>query len=178
MTCAGFEERIARYVGGDLTPGEVAAIEQHLRACVDCAELVRGLEEDREWLASRPPEIAEVDFAAMRREIRREIERPRWGWKWLAVAAAILLAVGLATTIKRTPAPRKAVAPMVAQIPLTSTPDRALTVAAQKPVGKRRRVQSPQLALQQPDSPVEIRIATRDPNVTIILLHESKGVLQ
>jgi hypothetical protein len=24
-------------------------------------------------------------------------------------------------------------------------------------------------------SPVEIRIATRDPNVTIILLHESKG---
>jgi hypothetical protein len=64
---------------------------------------------------------------------------------------------------------------MAAQIPLTPAPDRSLMVAAQKRVRKRRRVQSPQLALQQPDSPVEIRIATRDPNVTIILLHESKG---
>jgi hypothetical protein len=29
----------------------------------------------------------------------------------------------------------------------------------------------------EPESPVEIRIATRDPNVTIILLHEFKGEL-
>jgi anti-sigma factor RsiW len=175
MTCAGFEERIARYVGGDLTPGEVAAIEQHLRACVDCAELVRGLEEDREWLASRPPEIAEVDFAAMRREIRREIARPRRAWKWLAVAAAIVLAVGLATSLRRTPAPPRIVpAPVVEQAVAPNT-NRSLTVAAQKRVLKRRRVQAPRLVLQQPDSPVEIRIATRDPNVTIILLHESKG---
>jgi len=91
MTCAGFEERIARYVGADLAAGDAPELEQHLRVCSDCASLARELAEDRAWLASRPPETADVDFAAMRREIRREIARPRWGWKWLAVAAAVLI---------------------------------------------------------------------------------------
>ena len=75
MRCAGFEERIVGYLGGDLTPAEALAVEQHLRACTDCAELARGLEADRAWLASRPPEIAEGDFAAMRREIRHRVTR-------------------------------------------------------------------------------------------------------
>jgi anti-sigma factor RsiW len=197
MTCAGFEERIALCVGGDLAPEEAAAVEQHLRACADCAGLARGLEEDRAWLASRPPETAEVDYAAMRREIRRGIAPPRRGWKWLAAAAAILLAAGV-STLRRTPA-RVAMAP-----------NRSLTVTAQNaappqnPIPSRDRkgaVPSRSTATQAPEpeltledatrmfqalepesapppgsvSPVEIRIATRDPNVTIILLHESKG---
>jgi anti-sigma factor RsiW len=172
MTCAGFEDRIARYVGGDLAPEEAALVEQHLRSCAECAELARGLEEDRVWLASRPPETADVDFAAMRREIRREIARPRWGWKWLAAAAAILLAVALTTTLRRTPVPRKVMAPVVAHA-VAEAPRRPLTPA--KHAIRKRRTPAPQA---EPDSPVEIRIATRDPNVTIILVHEYKGVMQ
>ena len=101
MMCAGFEERIARYVGGDLATEDASAIEQHLRVCSDCASLARELAEDRAWLASRPPEAAEVDFTAMRREIRREIARPRWGWKWIAVAAAVLIVIGI--SVRRMP---------------------------------------------------------------------------
>jgi hypothetical protein len=41
----------------------------------------------------------------------------------------------------------------------------------------RAEAEPPVLALE-PDSQVEIRLATNDPNVTIILLHESKGVSQ
>jgi len=88
MTCAEFEERIALYVGGELAPGERLAVEEHLRVCAECAALARELEEDRAWLASRPPETAEVDYVAMRMEIRRRIDRPRWIWKWIAAAAA------------------------------------------------------------------------------------------
>jgi len=189
MTCAGFEERIARYVGADLAAGDAPELEQHLRVCSDCASLARELAEDRAWLASRPPETADVDFAAMRREIRREIARPRWGWKWLAVAAAVLIAVGVGITVRRKP-----------------QADRSLTVAARKEaVGvidqsaprmaavSRRPVRTPSSKSAtrgsrayvgvrptklEPESPVEIRIATRDPNVTIILLHEFRGELE
>jgi hypothetical protein len=210
MTCAGFEERIALWVGGDLAPEEAAAVEQHVAACADCAGLARGLEEDRAWLASGPPETAEVDFAAMRREIRRSTVRPRRDWMWLAAAAAILLAVGV-STLRRMPA-RVAVAPnrsltVTAQnaAPRQNPIRRQSPILHQSPIPHQNPILSrdrkgavpsqapePQLTLEDatrmfqaldsesapppgPVSPVEIRIATRDPNVTIILLHESKG---
>jgi anti-sigma factor RsiW len=186
MMCAGFEERIAGYVGGDLAPKEAAEVEQHLRTCADCAELARGLEEDRAWLASRPPETAEVDFAAMRREVRREIARPRWGWKWLTAAAAILLAAGLVTTLRKTLHSHRAVARQSAST-VAARKDTVLAIPGLEPPVRRSvrtrprpkaAIAPPQLALEEPASPVEIRLATRDPNVTIILVHETKGVMQ
>ena len=195
MTCAGFEERIARFVGGDLAADDATAVGQHLRVCAACAELARELEEDRAWLASRPPETADVDFAAMRREIRREIARPRWGWKWIAVAAAILIVVGVAVS-RRAPverplplvAARKEVAGRkeVAERTPTLSRDREAAVL-RRPVRAPSRVSATRGARAdvgvrptklEPEPPVEIRIATRDPNVTIILLHEFKGELE
>lgn len=175
MRCAEFEERIARYVGGDLGPEEGASVEQHLRVCAECAELARGLDDDRAWLASRPPETAEVDFVAMRRSIRREIARPRRGWKWLAAAAAILLAVGVGSTVRRAPVERRPLPPVAARKEPAVRP--AVTEPRPKGAVAHRAVRRapPQLAVKEPESSVEIRIATNDPNVTIILLHEYKG---
>jgi len=187
MTCAGWEQRIARFVSGDLAAVDAAAVGQHLRVCADCAELARGLEEDRAWLASRPPEMADVDFAAMRREIRREIARPRWVWKWIAVAAAGLIAVGI--FVRRTPverplplvAARKEVAGRKEGAPVIdrSAPRKAAISRRPRsaPRGSRADVGVRPTKLE-PEPPVEIRIATRDPNVTIILLHEFKGELE
>ena len=172
MNCTAFEERIARYVGGDLVAEEAVALEQHLRQCAGCAEFARALEEDREWLASRPPEAADVDYLALRREIRREIARPRHGWKWVGIAAAILLAVGVATMPRKMPV--KEIAAPVAQVP-------AVTVAPSKSAPKpkpRKPVPPPVVEVAEGDPTVEIHIATRDPNITIVLLHESKGVTQ
>jgi predicted anti-sigma-YlaC factor YlaD len=184
MTCPEFEERIARYVGGDLEASDESVVEQHLRVCSDCAELARELEEDRPRLASRPPEIAEVDFAAMRREIRREITRRRWEWKWIAAAAAILLAVGVATVPKRAPVERRVYHSLGSRE--VSTPRRETLLSHDRkgvvPFRSSKHQKHHSLAVvahhPDPESPVEIRLATHDPNVTIILLHETREVLQ
>lgn len=203
MTCAEFQESIARYVGGDLAADDAAAVERHLRACPVCAELGRELEEDRAWLASRPPEVASVDFAAMRGEIRRSIARPRWGRKWLAAAAAILLIAGLAMMTRRTKertsregrSLQAASSPSVARRAM-DTPGEAVVGAdeigsghfprrpqtRQLTSGVRSRARSREslrlLPPSEPESPVQIRIATRDPNVTIILVNETRQILQ
>jgi anti-sigma factor RsiW len=177
MRCTGFEERIARHVGGDLAEDESAAVEQHLRVCANCADLARELAEDRAWLASRPPEAAAVDFDALRREIRRKIARPRWGWKWVTAAAAIVLALGVTTTLRKTPSGRAVRAEAdPTQPPVVHPVEWVLARSAPIPRKPPRHTAKPKPA-PEPDSNVEIRLATRDPHVTIILLHESRGVL-
>jgi hypothetical protein len=176
MMCAGKEERIARYVGGDLAPEDSAELERHLRDCSECGELARAMERDAEWLASRPPELAEVDFAAMRREIRREITRPRWSWRWVVAAAAAFVLVGALTYIDPPRKPyRPAVAIREAAAPSPAPPPAKVAAVAPKRTRRPRRIEP---VPPQTNSPVTIRIATRDPNVTIILLHESKGALE
>ena len=212
MNCQGFEERIASYVGGDLTPEEALPVEQHLRSCAACADLALGLESDRIWLSSRPPEVVDIDYTAMRRQIRQEITRSRRGRRWLPAllaAAAILLAAAV-TTLRRTPASHRVAPPATTLAEVSPAP--AMTIFRRPnhikgnsatrgsgpegtpDEGVRPTQTEPELTLEaamrmfqelepEPppppptgsDSPVEMRIATSNPNVTIILLQESKG---
>ncbi|HEX3748788.1 MAG TPA: zf-HC2 domain-containing protein [Bryobacteraceae bacterium] len=183
MTCAPFEERIGRYVGGDSGGDEAAAVEQHLRGCAHCAEFARALQEDREWLASRPPETAGVDFAAMRYEIRRQVARPRWGWRWIAAAAMILLAVGAALTVRRPvrllEARKEAAAGGMEPAAVWQEAVVSRKVPKSAPARRSKQAADLRAAPHAPaEPPVEIRVATRDPNVTIILLHETREVSQ
>jgi hypothetical protein len=97
MNCGQFEERIAQYMDGDLYRDEVPEVEAHLRSCPGCAEFAERLEGDRISLRTPAPECFEVDFAALRRQIRRGIVRERRQRRLvpvLLIAASILLAVG------------------------------------------------------------------------------------
>ena len=201
MSCRAFEETIARYVGGDLAPEEARPVERHLRGCAVCAELARELEEDRGRLSTRPPEAGDVDYAAMRRRIRQQIAirqpRSRRLLPALLTAATILLAAAVAT-IRRAPQ-RIAPPTQIAQLPAAPV-ERTLAPAQARPLRRSRPARTaraaqppPELTLEaamrmfqelEPaplapptgsDSPVEMRIATRNPNVTIILLQETKG---
>ena len=198
MSCPQFEEPIARYVGGDLTAQEALAVEEHLRNCADCAELAREMEDDRAWISQRPPELVEVDFAAMRREIRREIgQRPRRrGWLTALLAAAAILLVFVAVSNRRkTPAVRVAAVSVVAPVEAVKSETKTVLSKPSLPSAVAALVEPTTgitleaairmfQALEPPaeeappegsDSPVEMRIATGNPNVTIILLQESKG---
>lgn len=205
MSCPEFEERIAQYVGGDLAPEGVPPVEQHLRSCAACTELARRVDEDRARLATRPPETGDIDYAALRRRIRREIvhrERTRRWLPALVAAAAILLAVTVFThrraprTMAVTPPGLESSAQAMAQ----SAPS-PVSMPAPAPTVRRTRFRraarpappQPALTLEDAvrmfqelnaappppvagsDSPVEIRIATNNPDVTIILLQETKG---
>ncbi|HUI55319.1 MAG TPA: anti-sigma factor [Bryobacteraceae bacterium] len=201
MSCPEFEERIALYAGGDLALEDVRRIEDHLRSCPACAELARLLEHDRASLATQPPEAASVDYAAMRLQIRRRItqrSRARKLLPALLAAASVLLMLRVAM-LRRQPKP-VAPPPQIAKVeqPVQQAQVPPVLPARAKP--RRIAKQRPQLT-QQPgltleaamrmledlesppppagsDSPVEIRIATRDPNVTIVLLPETKGDFQ
>ena len=202
MNCPAFEEPIARYAGSDLPPDEALAVERHLAACAACAESARALAEDRTWLGSRPPETGEIDYAALRRKIRQGIaveQRRSWRWlpAWLA-AAAILLAVTVG--IMRPRGERGLARAPVAQMaaPVARVAQQTAAVVSKRKSrtrgsGADQGVRPTETALEaamrmfqelepEPvpppdgsDSPVEMRLSTRDPNVTIILLQESKG---
>jgi anti-sigma factor RsiW len=198
MSCP-FEEKVALYVGDDLAAAEMRAVEEHIAGCAECAELAGDLVQDREWLGTRPPESEQADYAAMRARIRREVAKGRVTWvRWLGLAAAaavvVILAVGLKSTRTRPPAhipvpasarieikqaPGTAVVASKHKLKLvpTATPEISLE-AMMRMIEELDAAPPPEWSFTGSDSPVEMRIATRDPNVTIVLVQESEGDLR
>jgi len=88
------ERALFDVLSGDGTPAQHA----HLRLCAGCAERFDALSDDlgaiSGVLAQRPPW-----------RVARRVAWPRQRWVPLGVAAAVLLAVGVATTLLRAPAP-------------------------------------------------------------------------
>jgi anti-sigma factor RsiW len=187
VSCIAWEEKIAQYAGGDLAAAEVPAVEEHLRNCVDCAELARGLAGDRGLLRARPVELAAMDFDGMRRQLRGRIVRQRRIRRWapaVAIAAGLLLAVAVA--------PKHGKPPVLA--PVESAPVESAPV--QRALVQHARVESAPFqsaqvrptipAIQSPEAPprprprrrietasatqVAMRITTADPDVIIILV--------
>jgi hypothetical protein len=178
MNCPEWEERVA---SGDPEAAE------HLRDCSSCAALADGLARDARLLQTLPPEAFAVDYAAIRDAARKgAVQRSRRPkvLAVLAVAATILLTVKL-------PLHREPPAP-VAKV---SAPPRAVEVARAAPAVSsavpkvQRRRRNPQADLDrrfaaflrtqyQLRHPAPLQageIATGNPNVTILLLQESKG---
>jgi len=163
MICEQWQDRIAVYAGGDLPESEVAEVERHLVECPHCAELADSIAADRTRLQSRPPELPEIDFDAIRAELRGKIVRGRLIRRWTPVAAiAAALLVILAIPSKH---------------PVLETPMPPAPVASVRPAAGRERPPKvevrnrrvPPVAAVHPVD-VEMRLTTNDPNVTIILL--------
>jgi anti-sigma factor RsiW len=179
MTCREFERRIALYAGGDLPVSEVAMVEHHLAGCADCAELAASLAADRDRLRARPPETAEVDFDAMRRELRSRIVRGQQVRRWvsvMAVAAALLAAVLVPGRTGRRivrPVDADRHAAMAAPV-MTPAPEKTTTILASNSVPKPRQTPAGKTGGERRaavlQSDVQMRLTTGDPNVMIILL--------
>jgi anti-sigma factor RsiW len=186
MSCEQWQERIAEQIGGEF-PAQVKA---HLGACSNCALLAEELENDRLALAAEPPDAAHADFTAMRRQIRSAILRERRLRRYvpaMAAAAAAILTIALIHPGKQ-PAPQppqpiqharmQADTPAIPAAPVHVSPRRRIRKVVTPPIDLAllRKVTGQQPAPDTgSESPVEMQIATANPNVTIILLQAKEG---
>jgi len=184
MNCPEWEDRVA---AGDPEAAE------HVRDCISCAALADGLARDARRLRTLPPEAFAVDYAAIRTAARKgAVQRSRRPkvLAVLAVAAALLLTVKLPlhrrppATVAKVLVPPSVVVPPPAVEVARETPVASSTVRKIQP--RRRNPQADldrrfadflrtRYELQHPAPPRAAEIATENPNVTILLIQESKG---
>jgi hypothetical protein len=198
MNCPQWEERIAAWIGEPL-PFDV---EQHLAECPGCSEFARELEDDAAAFAEPVPE---PDFGAMRRSLAAAIVRRRRARVWIpaglaAAAAALLLMARLSHPVVQSRRPDVA-HELKKRTPLAESAETQAHTASPLAVRHRGRARSrravqpratahadaAELALllqaatglgpadSGSESPVEMRIETDNPKVTIILLQVKEG---
>jgi anti-sigma factor RsiW len=186
MSCENWQERIAEQIDGEFS----SQVKTHLDACPDCAGLVEELDNDRLALATAPPDAAHADYTAMRRQIRSAILHERRLRRYapaMAAAAAAILAIALihprTQPALRPPQPiqhartQAATAAMPAA-PVHVPPRRHIRQVVTPPIDLAllRKVTGQQTVPDTgSESPVEMQIATGNPNVTIILLQAKEG---
>ena len=107
MNCS--RDLIEAYMDEELDPGLKAAVEEHLSTCQACSEVLARLREQKAGIRLAAPyytapaqlERAVRDAlrraAATKRERRGEIPP----WRWLAIAASVLLAISVAWNVSR-----------------------------------------------------------------------------
>ncbi len=99
MNCQDVEARLGAYLDGELDASETAAVSAHLKGCPECAASLDRLRAVRTAVRAELPAYRAPDTLRMRiRDVVREAApalspaRPP-AWRWLAVAAAVVLAV-------------------------------------------------------------------------------------
>jgi len=107
MNCAELRASLHPYVDGELTVGEMAAVEGHCAECRACAEFVRSEHEFRQLLRRQPREGAPAELRGrIVRRLRREAVAAaarRWAFVPAAAAAAALVAVILMPSYRSAP---------------------------------------------------------------------------
>jgi anti-sigma factor RsiW len=104
MTCS--PDVIEAYFDEELDANERAAAERHLNVCAECAAAYARLREQKAAIhASAPYYTAPAGLgAAVRDQLRRaaakevEVRRPS-AWRWIAIAAGLLLAASLSWNV-------------------------------------------------------------------------------
>ncbi|HXJ06520.1 MAG TPA: anti-sigma factor [Candidatus Acidoferrum sp.] len=102
MSCDFPGTLLHAYFDGELDPVRAAEFERHLEDCRECTATLGAIESLRSSL--QRAQLYETAPATLRRKIRSELKGPAAGvsgsavaaWRWLAVAAAILIVTGIA----------------------------------------------------------------------------------
>jgi predicted anti-sigma-YlaC factor YlaD len=120
MTCEEARDRLDDYVDGTLAEAEQHEVELHLSSCAGCGEEERQLRVLVAQAATLPeeispardlwPGIAERIAAARPRPVVRVVRSGSWSPRWLAAAAAVVLALGATLTRVWSPGTREGAA--------------------------------------------------------------------
>lgn len=96
MNCS--RELLEAYMDEELDPAASASVEEHLSTCQGCSEAYSRLQTQRASIRAAapyymaPPQLAQSIHDALRRDIKPAGNVP---WRWLAIAATVLLAVSV-----------------------------------------------------------------------------------
>lgn len=172
MNCRNWEERIALYAGGDLSPREAGDVERHLAECSECREFAAAVTESLAALREVHEEPLEAaHLAAVRARVLAQLEpkrRSAWRWAWIPALAAVLVAGFFLAGTGRAPVqpPLVALAPPPAPLVPPPAPVNPEPPPAKKPPQRVVRVHR---AKRTPPSaePLMVKLITDDPNVVI-----------
>lgn len=98
MTCS--PELLAAYLDGELDATQIATVEQHLSGCQNCSEEYARLLQQKEAIRqtlpyyNAPPELHQSVRKALR-ELERKPAPRELPWRWMSIAASLLLAVSV-----------------------------------------------------------------------------------
>ena len=99
---------IEAYLDAELDPGDIAAIEDHLSGCRSCSETFTRFRAQKANIRSiapyytAPPQLQQAVRKALR-QAAADNAQPAGGsspWRWLAIAATVLLAVSVSWNIR------------------------------------------------------------------------------
>jgi anti-sigma factor RsiW len=97
MACDSWRTKIETYADAELSPGEMRAMGDHLRACASCTSDLLGRVQ-----LKRAVKVAGTRFSpslALRQQVQDEISarnKPGWRWSWMPKLAAAAALVALA----------------------------------------------------------------------------------
>jgi anti-sigma factor RsiW len=96
MDCPTCEAMVDAYVDGELSATESAAFEQALLACPECRRRLERARAMSSLLRELPVDpVPDLLRARIERELRAIAGRPRARLRWSAMAASLILAIGL-----------------------------------------------------------------------------------
>ena len=105
MTCVPAKSLLESYLDDELDTAQTAHVADHLASCSSCAGVHAQLLEMRAGIRGHAPycrapvSLREPIQVSMRQADRQATRRAAPGWRWMAIAAAILLAVSAAWNI-------------------------------------------------------------------------------
>jgi len=105
MNCAPAKSLLESYLDGELDAAQTAHVAEHLASCASCAAMHAQLLELRAGIRAHAPYynapagLRERIQVSVRQADRQATRLPAPSWRWMAIAAAILLAISAAWNI-------------------------------------------------------------------------------
>jgi anti-sigma factor RsiW len=200
MNCKDWEERIALFAGGDLSPALEAEVKRHLAECAGCRAFAEGIEDSLTLLRSAHEEpIAAGHYTAVRAAVLARLARERRPWRrWMwAPALALGLAVaGVFVAVRPAKMPKITVAALrYPELPAVAvwTPEPVAPGERNRPRGAGASGTAPPVAASSrvpaaaqghgpetsaPVEPLVVKLITNDPDVVIYWIADRKGEAQ
>jgi ferric-dicitrate binding protein FerR (iron transport regulator) len=119
MDCRTSADLITRSLSGNASAQDDAQLRGHLAACADCAAMERGLAATWSLMGKLPAVPSRIPVPVI---TARTVFQRRPLWTVAAAAAAIFVIVAIVASLRTTPAPTTAPAPVAQQTPVPVVP--------------------------------------------------------